>query len=160
MDEPVRIAVYDDSGSRVDVPSEENDGESIVWIDPSDASYSIPFVIRMDSKNIEGMSDIQYIVETSPFGGIVSSESKPTSGGPSLESPVSSFVGASVGGGILCNGNRAHARGKSSHIKYEFTTTNMTQEIFAGWSEYHGPVTLTPRILFKIKDNYESDGEL
>jgi hypothetical protein len=30
--------------------------------------------------------------------------------------------------------------------------------LFAGWSEYHGPVTLTPRISFKMKNkNPESD---
>jgi hypothetical protein len=159
-DNPVRIAVYDVSGSRVDVPSEENNGDSVVWIDPSDETYSTSYVIRMDSKTIEGMSDLQYVVETSPFGGAISPGSKATSGSPSSETPVSSFVGASVGGGILCNGKRAHARGKASHVKYEYAT-NMAQELLAAWSEYHGPVTLTPRILFKMRGDYPGfEGEL
>jgi hypothetical protein len=158
--DPVRIAVYDASGSRVDVPSEENNGDSVVWIDPSDDTHSTSYVIRMDSNTVEWMSDLQYVVETSPFGGLFSSGSMPASGSPSSESPVSSFVGASVGGGVLCNGKRAHARGKASHVKYE-SATNMTQALLAGWSEYHGPVTLTPRILFKIRDDYpEPEREL
>jgi hypothetical protein len=170
VDDPVRIAVYDVSGSRVDVPSEENKGESIVWIDPSDESNLTSFVIRMDPVTIEGMSDIQYVVETLPFGGTYSPGSmSPSPGSPSnnrspspsakipvvtSQSPFSFFDGTSTGGGILCNGKRAHARGKAGYVKYshEFAT-NKNQEIFAGWSEYHGPVTLTPRISFKIKNN-------
>ncbi|KAL3777880.1 hypothetical protein ACHAW5_005682 [Stephanodiscus triporus] len=174
-DNPVRIAVYDVAGSRVDVPSEGNEGESIVWIDPYVASHSISYVIRMDPETIEGLSDIQYVVETSPFRGNSSPGSRsdaPSPSSPSVhrrpspttkipvvssQSPVSSFAGASLGGGILCSGKRAHARGKASHVKYEFAI-NKTQELFAGWSEFHGPVTLTPRILFKIMDySPESD---
>ena len=170
-DEPVRIAVYDISGSRVDVPSEENNGESIVWIDPSDESISISYMIRMDPDTIEGLSDIQYVVETLPFGGTYSPGSmSPLPGSPSnnrspspsakipvvtLQSAVSSFVG----GGVLCNGKRAHARGKTGYVNYSYEfATNNNQELFAGWSEYHGPVTLTPRISFKMKNkNPESD---
>lgn len=69
-DEPVRLAVYDESGSRVDVSSTDISGESIVWIDSSDASSSKLYQIRMDAASIEGLSDIQYVVETSPFDGI------------------------------------------------------------------------------------------
>ena len=54
--------------------------------------------------------------------------------------------------GILCDGQRAHARGKASYVNYEYTT-NKTQEIVAGWSEYHGRVTLTPKVTFKRKED-------
>lgn len=169
-DEPVRLAVYDESGSRVDVSSTDISGESIVWIDSSDASSSKSYQIRMDAASIEGLSDIQYVVETSPFDGIHSpgggSKPKPAPESPSpakkipavvfsstvSPTPSSAFISASTGGGILCNGQRAHARGKASYVNYEYTT-NKTQEIVAGWSEYHGRVTLTPKVTFKRKED-------
>ena len=168
-DEPVRLAVYDEAGSRVDIPSIDNSGESVVWIDTSDTSSSKSYQIRMDATTIEGLSDIQYVVETSPFDGIhspgVGSKPKPPdSPSPAKKipavissstvspTPSSAFISASTGGGILCNGQRAHARGKASYVNYEYTT-NKTQEIVAGWSEYHGRVTLTPKVTFKRKDD-------
>jgi hypothetical protein len=48
--------------------------------------------------------------------------------------------------------SRAHARGKASYVNYEYTT-NKAQEIVAGWSEYHGRVTLTPKVTFKRKED-------
>lgn len=178
-EEPVRLAVYDASGSRVDVPSEEvEDGGSIVWIDPSDdGPSSIYFTIRMDSETTSDMSDLQYVVETSPFEGMSSSPKAPPHGSPSNRSrpapspmtptipiPVkvseSSFVKASGGGGILCDGMRGHARGKNGSVNYELVTTVATKqagdalaEIVAGYSEYHGAVTLTPRVLFKRRED-------
>ena len=41
---------------------------------------------------------------------------------------------------------------KASYVNYEYTT-NKTQEIVAGWSEHYGRVTLTPKIIFKRKDD-------
>lgn len=32
-------------------------------------------------------------------------------------------------------------------------------EIVAGWSEYHGVVTLTPRVVFKIRDETTNDAD-
>lgn len=92
----------------------------------------------------------------------------PTIPSPPLDSKAeSSFVNASSGGGILCSGRRAHARGKRGAVKYELATkgkeTSIFAEVVAGFSEYHGAVTLTPRILFKRKEKqqYEpSQGEL
>lgn len=168
-DEAVRLAVYDESGSRVDVSSTDISGESIVWIESSDATSSKSYQIRMDAASIEGLSDIQYVVETTPFDGIHSpgrgSKPKPpespfpakkipavVSSSTVSPTPSSAFISASKGGGILCDGQRAHARGKASYVNYEYTT-NKTQEIVAGWSEYHGRVTLTPKVTFKRKEN-------
>eukprot|EP00584_Thalassiosira_punctigera_P010743 CAMPEP_0172545566 /NCGR_PEP_ID=MMETSP1067-20121228/15466_1 /TAXON_ID=265564 ORGANISM="Thalassiosira punctigera, Strain Tpunct2005C2" /NCGR_SAMPLE_ID=MMETSP1067 /ASSEMBLY_ACC=CAM_ASM_000444 /LENGTH=211 /DNA_ID=CAMNT_0013332333 /DNA_START=176 /DNA_END=814 /DNA_ORIENTATION=- len=184
----VKLAVYDVSGSRLDVPSEENDGDFIVWIDASDPSPSLSFVIRMDPEMVKEMADLQYVVETSPFDGVKGgasgepSRSKTPSHQHSRPSPTpmiltapspatavtkSSFVNASNGGGILCNGRRGHARGKNGSVKYELATKTKSKqrddssaseddsllaEIVAGYSEYHGPVTLTRRVLFKRKD--------
>mmetsp|Transcript_31488 Transcript_31488/g.66244 ORF Transcript_31488/g.66244 Transcript_31488/m.66244 type:complete len:211 (+) Transcript_31488:293-925(+) len=184
----VKLAVYDASGSRVDIPSEVHQGDSIVWIDLSDSSPSLSFNIRMDPETTEGLSDIQYVVETAPFEDLKvastpSGSAAPAHGVPSHHSqpsptpmiptvssstPVSvaesSFVKASGGGGILCNGKRGHARGKNGSVKYELvikvpsnqkddSDASILAEIVAGYSEYHGPVTLTPRVLFKGKDN-------
>jgi len=123
----------------------------------------------MDAASIEGLSDIQYVVETSPFDGILSpgggSKPKPpespspakkipavVSSSTVSPTPSSAFISASKGGGILCDGQRAHARGKASYVNYEYTT-NKTQEIVAGWSEYHGCVTLTTKVTFKRMDD-------
>jgi hypothetical protein len=120
-DEPVRLAVYDEAGSRVDIPSIDNSGESVVWIESSDASSSKSYQIRMDATTIEGLSDIQYVVETSPFDGIhspgVGSKPKPPdSPSPAKKipavissstvspTPSSAFISASTGGGILSEG--------------------------------------------------------
>ena len=148
IEEPVRLAVYDASGSRVDVPSEVNDGDSIVWIDAPTASPSFSFTIRMDPETTSGMADLQYVLETAPFEDIKeeidstpSSASKTPSHGapshhhhrpsptpmiPTVPTPVSvaesSFVKASEGGGILCNGRRGHVRGKNGSVNYELVT--------------------------------------
>ena len=104
VDDPVKLAVYDEFGKRVDE-------ESIVWIDgPSNnvSSSSISFTVRMDPETIKDLSDIQYVVETSP---------SPT---PIIPTNIhkdtvadSEFVDATIGGGLLCNGQRGHARGKA-----------------------------------------------
>ena len=187
-DPPVKLAVYDASGSRVDVPSEENNGDSIVWIDPSDSSPSLSFVISMDPEMVKGIADIQYVIETAPFehlkvgassnpsGSTASSHSRPSPTPmvptvPSRTTPdsvsESSFINASNGGGILCSGSRAHARGKKGSVRYELAMKKESKqkdntsaseddgilsEVVAGYSDYHGPVTLTPRVLFKRKD--------
>ena len=194
-EDAVKLAVYDASGSRVDVLSDEgNNGESIVWIDSS--STSISFTIGLDPDTVEGIADIQYVMESSPFEGLgertttkssapsnnrhpspspmvptVPKSSAPSHNNPPSPTPnvqtaptslESSFIDASVGGGILCNGRRGHARGKKGHVKYELVTTQtekprqdvsvIISEVVAGYSEYHGPVTLTPRVLFKRKE--------
>ena len=194
-EDAVKIAVYDASGSRVDVPSDDGNVESIVWIDSSSITTSISFTISLDPETVEGITDIQYVVESSPFEGLGESTTTkssapsynkhlsptpmvptvPKSSAPSHNNPpsptptvqtastllASSFIIASVGGGILCNGRRGHARGKKGHVRYELVTTqteklngqdvSVISEVVAGYSEYHGPVTLTPRVLFKRK---------
>lgn len=184
----VKLAVYDTSGSRLDVPSEENNGDSIVWIDPSTSSPSLFFIIRLDPDTLQSMADIQYVVETAPFDDLNGGKSNssrssapshsrpsPTPTMPTVPSPPSpgtpeivtesSFINASPGGGIQCNGRRGHVRGKIGSVNYELATKKesnkkgdsddgsiILSEVVAGYSEYHGPVTLTPRILFKTRD--------
>jgi len=187
-DPSIKLAVHDASGSRVDVPSEDNNGNSIVWIDPSDSPPSLSFVIRMDPETLKGVADIQYVIETAPFEDLKGGASNPSGSRPpshSRPSPTpmvptvpsprpntsvsvleSSFVNASTGGGILCNGKRGYARGKKGSVTYELATEkhsrkdssgaseddSILSEVVAGYSEYHGPVMLTPRIIFKRKD--------
>mmetsp|Transcript_10650 Transcript_10650/g.22900 ORF Transcript_10650/g.22900 Transcript_10650/m.22900 type:complete len:245 (-) Transcript_10650:350-1084(-) len=178
----VKLAVFDTSGTRVDVPSEDNDGDTIVWIDPSDSSPSLSFVIGLDPDTVKKLADVQYVVESTPFDdskqGSISEVKQgypsPTPMTPTVPSPKSmtesSFIGASPGGGILCNGRRGHARGKKGSLKYELVTKKRSRpkeedatitgevddgtlsEVVAGYSAYHGAVTLTPRILFKRKE--------
>ena len=140
-EDPVQLAVYDSSGVRVD---EDN----IVWIDhvEDDTTSSHSFTIKMDSETIKDVSDIQYVVETSPFKEPVPSPTPTT-----YDIERSSFISAS-----MCNGRRSHARGKNGSVVYKLVL-NDTQndsilaEIVAGYSEYHGAVTLTPRVSFKRK---------
>jgi len=150
-EDPVQLAVYDSSGVRVD---EDN----IVWINhvDDDTTSSHSFTIKMDSETIKELSDIQYVVETSPF-----KEPVPSPTPTNIER--SSFISAS-----MCNGRRSHARGKNGYAVYKLVL-NDTQndsilaEIVAGYSEYHGAVTLTPRIIFKRKESEidaTSQGEL
>ena len=184
----VKLAVYDDeTGSRVDVPSDS--GDAIVWIDADSSPSSLFYTIKMDPETVEQMVDLQYVIETAPFEDSKDSKNPtpshhsrhsptpmiPTIPSPPLDSKAeSSFVNASSGGGILCSGRRGHARGKRGAVKYELVTkpkqddddgkeTSLLAEVVAGFSEYHGAVTLTPRILFKRKEKqqYEpSQGEL
>jgi len=188
-DPSIKLAVHDASGSRVDVPSEDNDGNSIVWIDPSYSPPLLSFVIRMDPETLKGVADIQYVIETAPFEDLKDEASNPSGSrapshsqpsptpmvptvpspkpNTSVSVPESSFVNASTGGGILCNGKRGYARGKKGSVTYELATEKQSKqkdgsgaseddsilsEVVAGYSEYHGPVTLTPRIIFKRKD--------
>jgi hypothetical protein len=181
----VKLAVYDATGTRVDV-------DSVVWIDEGSPT-SQSFDIKIDPDTSKSLGDIQFVVETYPFdhGGVLNSSLIPTasnhnvqsyptvpSSAPKTPTPVSpapvspapassneylhkgatytSFVGASSGGGVLCDGKRAHARSKSGYVKYELLVANpndgksdVISEIWAGWSQNHGAVTLTPRIQFK-----------
>ena len=156
VDDPVKLAVYDESGKRVDE-------DSIVWIDrPSNnvSSSSISFTVRMEPETIKDLSDIQYVVETSPsHTPIIPTMHKDTVAD-------SEFVDATIGGGLLCNGQRGHARGKQGTVQYNLETKNkhdddddILAEIVAGWSEYHGVVTLTPRVVFKIRDETTNDAD-
>ena len=140
-EDPVQLSVYDSSGIRVD---EDN----IVWVNNVDDDILL-FTIKMDLETIKELSDIQYVVETSPFKEPVPS---PT---PTNDIERSSFISAS-----MCNGRRSHARGKNGSVVYKLVmndnqkqNNNILAEIVAGYSEYHGAVTLTPRIIFKRKES-------
>lgn len=167
-----RLAVYDASGSRVDVSDDDDasSGDAIVWIEPSQSSQ-LSFTVSMDPETTASMADIQFVVETAPFedAGAKKAHGSPSYNRPPSPTPMtptvpnpapsrvpeSSFVSASGGGGILCNGRRGHARGKKGYLQYELVTKHRDHdtlaEVVAGYSEYHGPVTLTPRIVFKRK---------
>ncbi|KAL7470420.1 hypothetical protein ACHAXS_010643 [Conticribra weissflogii] len=201
----VKLAVFDSSGSRVDVPSEDPHGDSFVWIDDEMEHSTLSFDIRLDSETVGNLADIQFVVETTPFQEEdVSSEPKaPSPNVPSYSERPSSpapapapapvpaysrnaeesksdnpgFVSTSTGGGIMCDGRRGHARGKSGYVKYVLgkakdSNKNKSEqhgnveledalgEVWAGWSQNHGPVKLTPRIIFKRKeDSIETDIE-
>ncbi|KAL7478460.1 hypothetical protein ACHAW6_004225 [Cyclotella cf. meneghiniana] len=176
----VTLAVYDSSGKRVD----EN---SVVWIDDEakESSPSISFHIGVDPSTSEGLTDIQFVVETYPFKNRTPSApsrqispSPPNVGAPSPHVPsatapqtastkisTTGFTATSAGGGVLCDGKRSHARGKTGFVKYEVVTNNfksntesdevgaqVISEVWAGWSENHGKVTLTPKIYFKHRN--------
>lgn len=176
----VKLAVYDSSGKRVD----EN---SIVWIDDeaTESSPSISFHIRVDPSTSEGLTDIQFVVETFPFKNKTPSApspqispSPPSVGAPSPHVPsatapqvasikvsLTGFTATSAGGGVLCDGKRSHVRGKNGFVKYEIVTNNfkgnmesdgggaqIISEVWAGWSENHGTVTLTPKLYFKHRE--------
>ena len=163
---PVKLAVYDMSGVRVDVAdTKENESTStgVVWVESNDHSI-LSFTIRMDAESMEGISDIQFVVETSPFeelNGSSKGAPSPTPMNPTIHTVLeeSSFVNKNV----LCNGSRSHARGKLGKVQYELVTKrtqhqqqddddNILAEIVGGYAAYHGPVTLTPRIIFKRRD--------
>ncbi|KAL7500241.1 hypothetical protein ACHAWT_010960 [Skeletonema menzelii] len=174
----VKLAIYDESGKRIDVASDKGGG-AIVWIDKDATQLS--FKIGLDQSTLSGLTDIQYVVESTPFNVSPSPRPRPA---PSPNVPTihssnnkhsnakrtSSFTGASGGGGVLCDGRRAHARGKNGSVNYTLVPNEgrstskdgIVAEIWGGWSEYHGAVTLTPRIIFKRKDEIGQDhqGEL
>eukprot|EP00804_Cyclotella_cryptica_P019167 CCRYP_017812-RA/>CCRYP_017812-RA protein AED:0.38 eAED:0.38 QI:0/-1/0/1/-1/1/1/0/239 len=180
----VKLAVYDASGKRVD----EN---SIVWIeDEITESYtSISFHIQVDPSTSIGLTDIQFVVETYPFMNKSQSPqiapSPPNVGAPSphvpsataphmtaIKVPITGFTATSKGGGVLCDGKRSHARGKTGFVKYDVLTNTLKRnlesdgdgaqtisEIWAGWSENHGKVTLTPKIYFKYRNSANGANE-
>jgi hypothetical protein len=166
-DDIVRLAVYDSSGTRVDT-------DSIVWIDGNaDATTrSLSYNIRVDPSTADGLMDLQYVVETHPF---TTTSSAPNAGAPSprvpsapapsaptVRIPTTGFTGASAGGGVLCDGMRAHARGKTGSVAYEIAASTIVSssgegggvlsEVWAGYAEGHSKVTLTPKIYFKLRD--------
>lgn len=163
----VKLAIYDESGNnRVDVTSDDRGGGAIVWID-NDVTH-MSFKISLDQSTLSGLSDIQYVVESTPFKVSPSPRPAPSPNVPTIHSSdkkhsntkrTSSFTGASGGGDVLCNGKRAHARGKNGSVSYTLVPNKgrntdkdgIIAEIWGGWSEYHGTVTLTPRIIFKRK---------
>ena len=54
VDEPVKLAVYDALGQvRVDVPSDEVDGGTVVWIDPSTASICFALLLASRSPSAQ-----------------------------------------------------------------------------------------------------------
>ena len=178
IENAVALAVYDSSDSRVD----EN---SIVWIDEEvfASSRSISFRIGIDPSTTGGLSDIQYVMETHPFedNNMSPSTSKrsgspsprvPTEPAPNVvtpENPTTGFTGASAGGGVLCDGKRSHARGKTGYVTYELAETTLKStdddqrnestiiisEVWAGWAEGHSKVTLTPKLYFKLRTSSE-----
>ncbi len=169
----IKLAIYDESGTtRVDVHSDAGDEGAIVWIDSDDTLMS--FKIGLDQSTTSDLSDIQYVVETTPFHASPSPRPAPAPNVPTINSnnkqsqnaKRSSFTGASGGGGLLCSGKRAHARGKKSYVNYTLVPKKGRRktdedgtiaEVWAGWSEYHGAVTLTPRIIFKRKESPASE---
>ena len=173
-DNPVKLAVYDMSGIRVDVTNtNENESPStgVVWVDSNDDSI-LSYTIRMDVESMEGISDIQFVVETSPFeelnGSSRGAPSPPTPMIPTIHTVVekSSFVNDNV----LCNGRRGHACGKLGKVQYELVTRrtqhqqddddNILAEIVGGYAEYHGYVTLTPKIIFKRRDDDQTKSNM
>ena len=172
----VKLALYDESGNnRVDVASDDGGGGAIVWID-NDVTHNMSFKIGLDQSTLSGLSDIQYVVESTPFKVSPSPRPAPSPNVPTIHSSdkkhsntkrTSSFTGASGGGGVLCNGKRAHARGKNGSVSYTLVPNKgrntdkdgIIAEIWGGWSEYHGAVILTPRIVFKRK-RQDHQGEL
>lgn len=168
-DSVVKLAIYDESGStRVDVASDNGSEGAFVWIDDENITH-LSFKIGLDQSTLSGVSDIQFVVETTPFH--VSPSPRPA---PSPKVPTSnistqrsnakkktSFTGTSMGGGLLCDGKRAHARGKNGNVIYTLVPKKVSNsdkdgiiaEIWGGWSEYHGVVILTPKIVFKRKDS-------
>jgi hypothetical protein len=159
----VKLAVYSGS-TRVDVASSSSSGEggSVVWVD-DDASYATTtYVIGIDQTTTSDLSDIQFVIETTPFHSTPSPRPSPTPNIPTAKAPQrkvnkTSFTGASTGGGVLCDGSRAHARRFNGNVTYTLVKgsnndSSVIAEVWGGWSEYHGPVTLTPRITFKRKE--------
>ncbi len=165
----IKLAIYDESGNtRVDIHSDAGDDGAIVWIDSDDTLMT--FKIGLDQSTTSDLSDIQYVVETTPFHTSPSPRPAPAPNVPTINSnnkkSYSSFTGASDSGGLLCNGKRAHTRGKKSYVNYTLVPKKGRRhtdedgtiaEIWAGWSEYHGAVTLTPRIIFKRKESPASE---
>lgn len=162
----VKLAVYSGS-TRVDVPSSSSSGEggSVVWVD-DDASHTTTYVIGIDQTTTSDLSDIQFVIETTPFHSTPSPRPSPTPNIPTAKTPQrkvnkTSFTGASTGGGVLCDGRRAHARRFNGNVTYTLVKgsnndSSIIAEVWGGWSEYHGPVTLTPRIIFKRKEESAS----
>ncbi len=158
----VKLAVYSGS-TRVDVPYSSSSGEggSVVWVD-DDASHTTTYAIGIDQTTTSDLSDIQFVIETTPFHSTPSPRPSPTPNIPTAKTPQrkvnkTSFTGASTGGGVLCDGRRAHARRFNGNVTYTLVKgsnndSSVIAEVWGGWSEYHGPVTLTPRITFKRKE--------
>lgn len=170
----VALAVYDSSGSRVDE-------SSIVWIDEGalTPSKSVSFRIRIDPASTEGLSDIQFVVEAHPFKDAPSTPSSaPNAGAPTphvpsapvpvspIKKPQTGFTGASAGGGVMCDGKRSHARGKTGYVTFELASDALKHidhdkddqnlsEVWAGYAEGHSKVTLTPKIYFKLRETKE-----
>lgn len=167
----VKLAVYDLSGARVDT-------ESVVWLNEDEIadSKSISFNIRLDESTLDGLSDVQYVVETYPYRDVPSvPSSAPNAGAPSPRMPVApspvasvktsttKFSEASAGGGVMCEGKRSHARGKNGHVTFVIGSDalrsimkndneHILSEVWAGWAEGHSKVTLTPKVYFKLKE--------
>ncbi len=166
----VKLAIFDESGStRVDVAS-DNDGYggAVVWIE-DDGATPLSFKIGLDQSTISDLSDIQFVVETIPFHVSPSPRPAPSPKVPTMNTPTkrskakkTAFTWVSTGGGLLCDGRRAHARGKNANITYTLVPKKVSQDgiiaqIWGGWSEYHSAVTLTPRIVFKKKKDSIQD---
>ena len=181
----VKMAIYDESGStRIDTATYDKSGGATVWIDGEDP-FHLSFKIGLDQSTLNDLADIQYVVEstqsfhTSPSPMPPSSPNVPTIHTKQSKTSRNSFTSASIGGGVLCDGKRAHARGKNGTVTFTITSNksidsksdDVIAEVRAGWSEYHGAVTLTPRIVFKrryseaadmndMKDMSQDHGEL
>jgi len=163
----VKLAIFDESGStRVDVASNDGYGGAIVWMDDT---IPLSFKIGLDQSTLLDLSDIQFVVETTSFHASPSPRPAPSPKVPTMTTPPkrsyakkTAFTWVSMGGGLLCDGRRAHARGKNANVTYTLVPKKVGEdgivaEIWAGWSEYHGAVTLTPRIVFKKKSDSIQD---
>eukprot|EP00984_Skeletonema_dohrnii_P014378 scaffold6032_cov85-Skeletonema_dohrnii-CCMP3373.AAC.1 len=148
----VKLAVYDESGStRVDVASDNGGGGAIVWIDNDFTSLS--FKIGLDQSTLSDLSDIQYVVESTPFYASRSPRPAPSPNVPTINSNKKQR-----------NAKRTSFTGKNGNVTYTLVPNKVRDtnkdgiiaDVWGGWSEYHGAVTLTPRIIFKRKHSASS----
>ena len=128
-EDPISIAVYDLMENRVDE-------KSVVMIEPGQSE--ILLTIQLDERTLEGLNDVRFLVETSPY-----------QGGEVLQS---SFIDASRGGGTMCDGRRAYARGKKGWTMLRANSNDCPFAVKAGYASYHGAVTLTPAVQIRLRD--------
>ena len=130
-EDPISIAVYDLSENRLDE-------KSVVLIEPES---EILLNIKLDERTLGRLNDVQFLVETSPHGR-----------GEALRS---SFIDASRGGGTMCEGRRAHARGKKGWTMLKANASDCPFAVKAGYASHHGAVTLTPVVQFRLRETEE-----
>mmetsp|Transcript_4306 Transcript_4306/g.9556 ORF Transcript_4306/g.9556 Transcript_4306/m.9556 type:complete len:186 (-) Transcript_4306:365-922(-) len=128
-EDPISIAVYDRSENRVDE-------KSVVLIEPGQSKILLN--IKLDERTLGRFHDVQFLVETLPY-----------ERGEALQS---SFIDASKGGGTMCDGRRAHARGKKGWTMLQANANDCPFAVKAGYASYHGAVTLTPVVQIRLRD--------
>lgn len=128
-EDPISIAVYDLLENRVDE-------KSVVLIEPGQSEILLN--IKLDERTLGRFNDVQFLVETLPY-----------ERGEALQS---SFIDASKGGGTMCDGRRAHARGKKGWTMLQANANDCPFAVKAGYASYHGAVTLTPVVQIRLRD--------